>query len=187
LETKPQDLRIIKTRWAIREAFAAMICEMGYEQVTIKELTARARINRKTFYLHYPSLDALLGELQDYFVDDFMKRTSSLKGLHDIAAFTREFFLYTTDHEWLKERILCGGSYRFIADKIVEKILRGNENYRVGAGFDTYTENIVTTFLASSIIEMYRQWVADGKKITIEEMIKIASRLVCHGLSSLGE
>ena len=30
-----------------------------------QELTERAQINRKTFYLHYNSLDDLLAELQD--------------------------------------------------------------------------------------------------------------------------
>lgn len=41
-----------------------MLREMDYSQITIKELTHRAMINRKTFYLHYHSLDELLGKLQ---------------------------------------------------------------------------------------------------------------------------
>jgi AcrR family transcriptional regulator len=186
LEEKPHiDLRITKTRWAIRHTFAAMICEMDYKQVTIKELTIRARINRKTFYWHYPSLDALLDEMQDELVEGFIKRTSSFSGLHDIAALTREFFLYTTDHEWLKERILCSGNYRFVSDKVVDGIMRTRENYKTGLDLDNNTEKIVIAFLTSSTIEMYRQWVADGRKIPIEEMIKIASRLISYGVSSL--
>ena len=57
---KKEDLRIQKTKEAIRKAFKEMICEMDYEQISIKELTQRARINRKTFYLHYNTLDDLL-------------------------------------------------------------------------------------------------------------------------------
>ena len=48
-----EDLRVRKTKEAIRTAFQGMICEMDYDQITVKELTARAQINRKTFYLHY--------------------------------------------------------------------------------------------------------------------------------------
>jgi AcrR family transcriptional regulator len=162
-----------------------MICEMDYEQITVKELAARARINRKTFYLHYAALDELLGELQRWFVEDFIKRTSAFRGLHDIAAFTREFFLYTTDHEALKQRILCSGNYRFIGDKVIEKILRMNWNYKKDSNSDQYTENIVAAFLASSAVEIYRQWVTDGRKIPIDELIKTASQLICHGVSSL--
>lgn len=44
-----EDLRIQKTREAIHKIFEEMICEMDYEQISINELTERARINRKTF------------------------------------------------------------------------------------------------------------------------------------------
>ena len=60
---KKEDLRVRKTREAIHSAFKAMICEMDFEQITIKELTQRAQINRKTFYLHYNGLEDLLAEL----------------------------------------------------------------------------------------------------------------------------
>ena len=48
-DTGKEDLRVIRTREAIRKTFEEMICEMDYEQISIKELTERARINRKTF------------------------------------------------------------------------------------------------------------------------------------------
>ena len=46
------DLRVQKTRAAIRGAFQAMICEMPAEKITVRALAERARIHRKTFYLH---------------------------------------------------------------------------------------------------------------------------------------
>ena len=56
MEKKKEDLRVRKTKKAIRDAFEEMICEMDYEQITIKELAARAQINRKTLLppLHRP-------------------------------------------------------------------------------------------------------------------------------------
>jgi AcrR family transcriptional regulator len=184
MEEKPGlDLRVQKTRRAIRKTFAAMICEMDYNQITIKELAAHARINRKTFYLHYLTLDNLLGEMQQELVEGFLKQTSSLHGLSDIGAYIREFFLYTTDHERLKERILCSGSYRFLCDKVVEKIIHRNRNHKTGSSFDKYTENIIIAFLTSGILEIYRKWVEDNKKISIEKMIKTTTQLVYDGIS----
>ena len=74
-----EDLRVIRTKEAIRKTFEEMICEMDYEQISIKELTERARINRKTFYLHYSSLDDLLRELQNEMAKNFIKRTQGLE------------------------------------------------------------------------------------------------------------
>ena len=59
-KTKQDDLRVRKTKESIRRAFEEMICEMDYEQITVKELADRALINRKTFYLHDETLDDLL-------------------------------------------------------------------------------------------------------------------------------
>lgn len=58
------DLRFIKNENLIRNTFREMMSETEYPKISIKELTERAQINRKTFYLHYPSLDHLLTALQ---------------------------------------------------------------------------------------------------------------------------
>ena len=41
-DTGKEDLRVIRTKEAIRKTFEEMICEMDYEQISIKELTERA-------------------------------------------------------------------------------------------------------------------------------------------------
>lgn len=53
MEAKKQDLRVQKTLAAINRAFEEMVCTMLPQEITVKELTERAKINRKTFYLHY--------------------------------------------------------------------------------------------------------------------------------------
>ena len=49
-----EDLRVVKTREAIRDAFQTMICEMDYDQIMVKELARRARIKPQDllFSLH---------------------------------------------------------------------------------------------------------------------------------------
>jgi uncharacterized pyridoxamine 5'-phosphate oxidase family protein len=48
----------------IKKAFEELICEMDYEKIKVTELCSRAKINKKTFYIYYPSLDDLLAEIQ---------------------------------------------------------------------------------------------------------------------------
>ena len=74
MATGQEDLRVQRTKEAIRHAFTEMICEMDFEKISIKELTERARINRKTFYLHYDSLDDLLREWRIAMVQRFNLR-----------------------------------------------------------------------------------------------------------------
>ena len=54
------DRRVEKTRNVIINAFKEMIIEKDFNEITIKELAERANINRKTFYLHYESMEEIL-------------------------------------------------------------------------------------------------------------------------------
>ena len=62
--TGKEDLRVIKTIEAIKAAFEELIYEKDYDRITVKDLCDRARINKKTFYHYYETLDALLAEMQ---------------------------------------------------------------------------------------------------------------------------
>ncbi|WP_212981769.1 TetR/AcrR family transcriptional regulator, partial [Bacillus paramobilis] len=47
------DRRIIKSQNAIQSAFIEMLITDGFDKITVKNITEKANIGRKTFYLHY--------------------------------------------------------------------------------------------------------------------------------------
>ena len=69
-----EDLRVVKTIESIKAAFEELICEKDYEKITVKELCDRARINKKTFYHYYETLDFLLAELQTELSSSYLER-----------------------------------------------------------------------------------------------------------------
>ena len=106
MEPKKTDLRVIRTRKAIRDAFCAMIMEMDYPDITIKELTQRAMINRNTFYLHYDSIEALLRELQDEIAGEFIEKQVSYTKMADIRRMIRVIFEYIATQSLLHDRLM---------------------------------------------------------------------------------
>ncbi len=46
-ENKKEDLRVQRTKEFIRKTFEEMICEMDYEQISIKELVQHAKLCRQ--------------------------------------------------------------------------------------------------------------------------------------------
>ena len=46
-------------------------------------------------------------------------------------------------------------------------------------------ENIIFAYYGANSAIIYRQWVADGKKLSLEEVKELAIKLVCHGLESI--
>ena len=57
------DRRIRKTKNSIRESFMELIMEKNFSEITVKEIASRADISRRTFYMHYSSIDAILDEM----------------------------------------------------------------------------------------------------------------------------
>ena len=76
--TGNEDLRVIKTIEAIKSAFESIICEKDYEKITVKELCERAKINKKTFYHYYETLDFLLAEMQAELSEGYIERIKEI-------------------------------------------------------------------------------------------------------------
>ena len=64
MESGKIDRRRRYTLSVIREAFFALLAEVGFAKMTVADICRRADINRGTFYLHYEDKFALLGYLR---------------------------------------------------------------------------------------------------------------------------
>lgn len=182
---KKEDLRVRRTKEAIRRVFEEMICEMDYEDITVKELADRAMINRKTFYLHYETLDDLLDELQDEIVTSFVSQNVSYYSIEDIKRVIRYFYEYAVKMPKLNERLLCAGSYEHIGRKINDKIMAYQaERYSGAFSKNLYEDNLVFAYFAANTTILYRQWVKDGKVMPLDDLVAAATKLIVGGLGS---
>lgn len=179
-----EDLRVQKTIEAIQKTFQEMICEMDYDKITVKELCERARINKKTFYRYYSVLDDLLAELQGVMSEEYLERIKNYRIPEDMDKINREFFLYSAEKGSVYEKITCSGNYSYIRNKMISNVM--SSTWKSSAWLqllEPSKQNIVLRFIQTASVEMYCQWVADGKTIPIEEMIKISNQLLCAGVN----
>lgn len=183
---KREDLRVRKTKQTICGAFKEMICEMDLGEITIKELTLRAQINRKTFYLHYQCLDDVMTELEDEIANNFIKRKVSYANMRDIRNLVRLFFESAANMPLLHERLICNESYRSVWSRINEKVMRHRMATNRGVfGVDEYRENLIFAYFGANSTLLYRQWVEDGKRLPLEDLIEMSTKLICEGMSGV--
>lgn len=71
--SKRDDPRIIRTRRALLDALLEIAEGKDFADITISELTERAGVNRKTFYLHYRDKNALLDQALDSLLGELME------------------------------------------------------------------------------------------------------------------
>lgn len=68
------DLRIEKTRRAIRNALLTLLSEKELEKIKVSELCRLAEIDKSTFYLHYHDLTDLCHQLQQEAVHQVLSK-----------------------------------------------------------------------------------------------------------------
>ena len=78
-----QDIRVERSKDAIKKAFVDLMKRRAYDEITVKDLAEEARINRKTFYAHYETKQALfesmMGEMFDEICSCFMYEKGALE------------------------------------------------------------------------------------------------------------
>lgn len=57
------DIRIIKSKEAIENAFLSLVEIHGYKAVSLTEIAKKARVNRNTIYLHYGSKEGIVEQI----------------------------------------------------------------------------------------------------------------------------
>ena len=181
--TGTEDLRVQKTIEAIRAVFEQMICEMDYHEMTVKELCERAKINKKTFYRYYPTMDDLLLELQIEMSSAYVRIISGSRLPEEMDKVNEAFFRYSVSKGEVYEKITCAASYVPIRNTMIDRV--NEATWHKSAWFNNIPEwqrHLLIVYVQYTIVEMYRQWVADGKKASIEEVIAMSNRLICSGL-----
>lgn len=179
-----EDLRIQKTIAAIKESFEALIREKEYNEITVTELCQRAKINKKTFYHYYPTLDDLLDEMHMELSSAYIELVKDCRLPEEAEKVNRIFFEYSAAQGLAYEKITCStGSYSASQQAMYRKVM--DATWGKSPAFQRLSreeQNLVLAFINSFGVGFYRQWVADGKKLPLERVIELSGTMMCGGL-----
>lgn len=180
------DLRVLKTRNAIKNTFKEMVMEKDASDIQIKELAERALIHRKTFYLHYTCIEALYEDILSELSEEYYKAIDKIPADAPFTEVNRVFFEFMASQEPYMEKIVCDSSYREFADKLfMAMLLHNRSRHNPYAAFSQTEQNIINTFLGTSSINIYRRWVQDKKSLPLEDLIDLSGKLFYGGISSV--
>lgn len=184
--TGTEDLRVRRTVTNIRRAFESLICEKEYDAITVKELADRAMINKKTFYQYYSNLDEILAELKSTFSSSYLRLIAYYRIPEDMDKINHAFFTFSAAAGEVYDRITCSGDYGLIQEEPMDRTMHDHwYSSPWFQSFDKYTQRIILQYIQVSTVGIYRQWVKDGKKMPLEELIQLSTSLICQGMNYL--
>ena len=79
------------------------------------------------------------------------------------------------------KRVTCDSRFDHIRERMQNRVTKQVAESHPLKGLDQSVRNILLTF-NNCIFLLYRQWVADGRKIPMEEMIELATTLLENGM-----
>lgn len=181
-----QDLRVQRTITSIYDAFKQLICEKDYSKITVTELARLARINKKTFYRYYPTLDDLLRELQAQYSKAYLDEIADLRYPRDLAKSVAAFFTYSANQGEAYDRITtCTvGSYVGIRQQMINDVM--TKTWGQSPEFNQladWQKQILLNFVEQTGLKVYTTWVANGRVEPLADVIRAATALMQGGVT----
>ncbi len=129
----PEDRRARRTRRLLRESLLELLEEKRFGEISIRDVTDRADVNRTTFYLHYTDTAQLLRSVEEELLLELLEEKRfgeiSIRDVTDRADVNRTtFYLHYTDTAQLLRSVeeeLLGEAQALIDAHIRETVQDG--------------------------------------------------------------
>lgn len=183
------DRRVIRTKKAIRNAFAQLLSVKELDDITVKDIAELADINRKTFYSYYSGVHMILEETENEIVEDFEAAIRDLPPdklvREPYLLFSRLSAIINADIDFYEPLMKVNRSSRLIAkvSEMLKQKLR--ESYAAFSRVGEETFNIMVDFTFSGLFSVYQSWFNSERRQSIEEISRTLSTLCFEGINGL--
>ena len=190
MDAEALDRRVRKTRARLRECLVDLLKTKKVQEITVRELTEMADLNRGTFYLHYRDVFDLLEKTEEALLGDFnrlvMAHTADDLKQRPGIIFHEIYSLVYENSDLVEVLMGENGDLNFLnrlKQLIRDKVLRDwIEAFRGGtpAVFEAYFSFIVT-----GSVGLVQHWLKTGLRETPEQMARLTEAIICNGITVL--
>lgn len=176
------DIRFQKTHKKIQEAFKLLILQKNINNITVKEISEVANINRKTFYLHYNSIEDLLMELENEIAEQLLhalSKESSLVTSIQISDFCRVMNKMMNENYELHMRLIASDQCQFFVEKvqviIIDRFLFEWENI---ANMTPSDLKLIAFGITNGIMSIYRMNYKQRLGLSLEQIAELVDKVI---------
>ncbi len=187
--------RVRFTRSALREAFIDLLLEKPILSITVKDICARADINRSTFYLHFKDVNDLLRTTEDEIIEHMRSHTPTpdkrFRDPEEVQAYFTEFLEGIKSNPRMMKvmQVLCSdqGDPRFVRQlqtATYEAFLNGWDVHMM----PKMSENqklLVYSYIISGMVSMLSTWATKAAEVPTEQVVEMLMGLMRYGMESI--
>lgn len=191
LETKKIDRRVVKTKRAIRNAFAELLSQKEIDEITVKDIADTADINRKTFYHYYSGVYQVVDEIENEAVNAFDEAIRDFDFKRDMehphVLFEKLTAIVSRDLDFYGHLLSMNRNWQLVTKIAVRLKTRITQALAGKTGLDDSTLGIVASYSLSGMFAAYQSWFNSGRRQSIEELSEIIGRMWLSGMNGMME
>lgn len=183
------ETKYFNTQDLMNEALISLLETKDFEYITVKDICAKAGVNRSTFYLHYESLNDLLLESSTYithiFYDCFNKTINNLINTNELDKYNIDDLYLLTDKYLIPYLSFIKENKTFYKTIIKNSyVLRLNETYNSmfkniftpildRFQIDKDKREYILAYFINGIMAIVSVWLKNDCAKSIDEIIEI--------------
>jgi AcrR family transcriptional regulator len=173
-----QDRRVRRTQHLLAQALIVLTLEKGYDDVTIREITARADVGYATFFRHYPDKDALLLDVLDVVLDELIGLLQPPIAGDNPEAVGTLLFRYVQQHSELCRVLLGSQGSTLLMRRVQEAGINQVLRQHTPREDSPVPPDIAANHLVAASIALIQWWLDHDMPYPPERMGTIYSELI---------
>lgn len=165
-----------RTRPALCAGLLSLLEEKPFEQITVREITARAGVGYATFFRRYPDKEALLHDLAAREISKLLAMTLPILYTVDSRASAQALCAYLWENRKLWSALLTGGAAATLKDEFVHQAQAVATEH--GDPSTWLPGDLSVVFGVAATIEILAWWLKQDEPPTVKRMAEILDRLV---------
>ena len=180
------DLRVIKTKRGLREAFIRLLLVKGYDAISIQDIATEAEMARVTFYRHYKNKEELLLDGLNVVSEELVERMKqvSSKEIQKEYIPLMVFYEHIQEKEELYQILFSSQGAQFLVKRLKALIAQRTKiqiEENISKEQLLVPIEIIANHIGSAMIGLVVWWLENDKPYSPEYMAQLS-----HWLSFAG-
>lgn len=186
-----KDPRVIRTKKLIQDALMTLVQKKDFDDITVKDISEKATINRATFYAHYVDKFVLLHDMISEGFDSCVNGRI-LPGQELTETTGKELILMVNEYhiaffeKWrMDTKTIAGRVENIIKSKLENIIASLIKNQNTGVSCKNTDQQILTTMISGAIYSASLVFIRNGNKHDFDRFTERVLTFVLQGMNAM--
>ena len=175
IKMNKNDARYIRTHKVLQDAFEKLIIDSDPGKINVSSITHAANVNRRTFYLHFDTIEDMFDELAEKLANDLSKKIAviSWSDAGDITTLVSKIIGFIEENKPLHKKLICSDDYSKVFKRVSERLAGSSilNQTEVRDPTKRFYYQLRLESTSYSIMNSIRQWLILNEPVSTDDLI----------------